>query len=466
MTKPNILFLMTDQMQAAPLNPEHPCLTPNLDKLAARGMHIRNAYTSNAVCSPARAGIMTGLLPHNHGVITVTHVVDKDQSQLRTEYPHFAQHLVDAGYRTSYFGKWHVENTNKLDDFGWQQYETGGFRTERQHEFSVVGYSDNEGYNRQVFYGATTVPVEERYVANVTRRTLDWLDTIDEETAPWCCFVSCIEPHDPFICSQSAYDMYNVDDFPVPPNWNDELQNRPGLYRRVAGIFEHMSEQQKKEAAICYYASITEIDQQYGRIIDKLEAMGKLDNTIIIFTTDHGELLGAHGMYCKNFTGAEEIYRIPMLLAGPGIPEGVVTDARVGSHDLAPTICDLAEAQPIDNTDSRSFLPLIQDPEGQHDEFQTGYAESFGGRYYYTQRVYWDGHWKYIFNGFDFDEMYKLDEDPYEMNNLADDPAYTAKAKELMTGVWQRIRKTNDHSLLRSHYPILRLGVCGPNDAE
>ena len=118
---PNILFLMTDQMQGRVLEPDNPCQTPYLDRLAARGVRFRRAYTPNAVCSPARASLMTGLLPHNHGVLYVEHTVDDDQAVLRTEHPHWAEWLTANGYRTGYFGKWHVERSNELSRFGWQQ---------------------------------------------------------------------------------------------------------------------------------------------------------------------------------------------------------------------------------------------------------------------------------------------------------------------------------------------------------
>lgn len=117
---PNILFLMTDQMQANVLEEGHPCLTPNFDRLAEEGVTFTRAYTPNAVCSPARASLMTGLLPHNHGVLAVTHTSDEDQNCLRTDKPHWAQKLREAGYRTGYFGKWHVERTNRLELFGWE----------------------------------------------------------------------------------------------------------------------------------------------------------------------------------------------------------------------------------------------------------------------------------------------------------------------------------------------------------
>ena len=109
MSSPNILFLMTDQMQGRVLEPDNPCQTPNLDRLAARGMRFRPRLHANAVCSPARASLMTGLLPHNHGVLFVEHTVDADQAVLRSQHPHWAERLTDAGYNTGYFGKWHVE---------------------------------------------------------------------------------------------------------------------------------------------------------------------------------------------------------------------------------------------------------------------------------------------------------------------------------------------------------------------
>ena len=118
--KPNILFLMTDQMQGRVLEPGHPCITPNFDALAEKGVRFPKAYTPNAVCSPARASLMTGTLPHTNGVLEVIHCVDDDQCNLRTELPHWAQRLEAVGYKTGYFGKWHVERTNDLTQFGWQ----------------------------------------------------------------------------------------------------------------------------------------------------------------------------------------------------------------------------------------------------------------------------------------------------------------------------------------------------------
>ena len=476
--KPNILFLMTDQMQGRVLDPDHVCQTPNFDKLAKRGVRFPRAYTPNAVCSPARASLMTGLLPSTHGVLEVIHCVDDDQCNLRTEYPHWAQRFEAAGYSTGYFGKWHVERTDDLTHFGWQvngvnstdlykakQEEVGG-GGKAGGSFSLKKTNDlPEGYNQTLLYGVTDVPPEKRGVGIATELGLDFLKAQTEEK-PWCCFVSVLEPHDPFVTGQEAYDLYDVDAIPLQPNVDNELLGQPNLYRKAGITWLDMDERQKKEAAACYYASITEIDQQYGRLIDHLEESGQLDNTIVVLTSDHGELLGSHGLYCKNIGGFEEVYEIPMTISGPGISEDVVSDARVGLHDLAPTLLELCGQDAIGGSDSASFVDALNDESGGQGAFARGFAEYGGGRYRLTQRVIWDGPWKLVWNGFDFDELYNLDDDPYEMNNLIDDHELEEVVQLLMAHAWTRVRDTDDRALWNSHYPILRLAPYGPNIIE
>ena len=118
--RPNILFLMADQMQARVLDPDHVCQTPHLDRLAGEGVRFTRAYTPNNICSPTRASLMTGLMPHNHGVLEVLYPKVPDLHALRTDKAHWAERMVDTGYRTGYFGKWHIERDNVLDRFGWQ----------------------------------------------------------------------------------------------------------------------------------------------------------------------------------------------------------------------------------------------------------------------------------------------------------------------------------------------------------
>ena len=335
--RPNLLFLMADQMQARVLEHDHPCITQNLDRLAAQGVRFTRAYTPNAICSPARASLMTGLLPHNHGVLWVTHTVDRDQGMLREDKPHWAQYLREAGYRTGYFGKWHVEHTESPGRFGWD-FDASLFseafkREERplldEKDFTMSRYYDaHSGYRRSLHYGVTTVPPEHRRMGTITRMAEGFLSDMLRNPEPWCCFVSVPEPHDPFVAGEEAFGMYDADSMPVPQNWNDELAGRPGIYRKVARLWQDMTEAQKKTAAACYFASITEIDALFGRLIRMIEEAGKFDETIVVFTSDHGELLGAHGLYCKNFTAAEEIYNVPLIVSGPGVSGASVCGGR------------------------------------------------------------------------------------------------------------------------------------------
>ncbi len=472
--RPNILFLMVDQMQARVLEAGHPCKTPNLDRLAARGVRFARAYTPNAICSPARASLMTGLLPHNHGVVTVTHVVDNDQSRLRTDKPHWAQSLTAAGYRTAYVGKWHVERSLDMKQFGWQMDLSDGNDRLRQrdkeagqlrspetfsHEFIL---SDPPGYSDKRFAGVTSTPPELRRMGVRTAAGLECLDELLAGSDPWCCFVSVNEPHDPFICGRAAFNQYDVDAIDLPASANDELAGRPGIYRKAARVWRNMTDRQKRTAATCYYASITEIDEQYGRLLDKLEQAGRLDDTIVVFTADHGEHLGAHGLYCKNFGAGEEVYNIPLIVAGPGVTAGAVTDARVGLHDLCQTLLELAGCETFDVPDSRSFANVLREGPGSDPAWQTGYAEFYGGRMILTQRVVWDGPWKFVFNGFDFDELYNLNDDPHEMTNLAERPDCQDRLRKMTARLWRTLETTGDSSLLNSEYPILRVAPFGP----
>lgn len=461
-------------MQAKVLEKDSPCITPNLDRLASMGIRFRNAYTPNAVCSPARASLMTGLLPHNHGVVYVTHNVDRDQSCLRLDKPHWAQKLMEAGYHTGYFGKWHIERTENLQQFGWevnggewsQLYKnkkkelTGGIA---ETPYSLVRYNeDPPGYDaKKVLYGVTALTPEKRMMGISTALALDFLEDAMGREEPWCCFVSVKEPHDPFICGEEAFRQYDVDSLEVPENAFDDFEGKPNVYKKASRVWKGMTLRERKEAMTCYYASVSEIDGQFGRLIRKVEEAGRLEDTLIVLTSDHGELLGAHGLYCKNISAFEEVYNIPLVMAGPNLGKGRVSQARVGLHDLAQTLLEIAGCEAFPVPDSKAFTPLLYSPE-KEDEYQKGFAEYFGGRMLLTQRIVWDGLWKFIFNGFDFDELYNLQEDPWEMTNLAGREEYDEVVRRMCGQMWRMIRDTEDHSLYKSDYPILRLAPYGP----
>jgi len=477
--RPNILMFLPDAMQARVVRPDHDCQTPHFDRLARRGIRFRRAYAALPTCSPSRASLMTGLLPHNHGVLQVEHCVDSDQCALRTQHPHWAQRLTEAGYRTGYFGKWHVERTNRLEAFGWQVNGCDASVAYRALGAGVAGIerlltpgnlasyeTGPEGYRPILHYGVTDAPSEQRSFALTAQMARQFLAEAMSQDRPWACCVSFSEPNTPLIASRAFFERYDIDAIRLPQNLRDDFADKPAFYRRQREIYRKIPSRQWRECRAVYYALITELDHLFGNLVDQIERAGQLEDTVVIVLSDHGRYVGAHGLDAHNFGAFEEIYNVPLIVAGPGVAQGAVTDALVSLPDLCPTILELTGARSIQVPDSRSFAPLLTDPAGQASSYNTCYAEYYGNRFLMTQRILWQGPWKFVFNGFDHDELYNLDEDPHELKNLGQDPAHEGKRREMMAGVWQRVRDTGDRALLETHYSPMRFGIVGPDAAS
>jgi choline-sulfatase len=474
--RPNILLFLMDGAQASALEPDSPCRTPNFDRLRERGVLFRRAYTATPTCSPARASLLTGMLPHNHGVLEVEHGRDPDQCVLRTDKPHWAQRLRDSGYRTAYFGKWHVERTNDLSAFGWEinkckaaehhqflgQGKDGGARLEVDPQLCrhLEGPS---GYNRVLHYGVTDIPAAERCPAFTVRQARETITELSDGDAPWCTCLSFSEPNEALVVSRDTFMQYDAAAIPLPDNLRDDLSGRPNLYRRQRDISAAVTDDEWRMARTCYYGRITELDAEFGRLLDDLESSGEIDNTIIIVTADHGRYVGAHGFDAHNFGAFEEIYRIPLIVAGPGIAAGCETNGLVNFQDLCPTILELTGNQAFDVADSRSFTPLLRDPVANEADFNEAYGEYHGTRFSLAQRILWQGDWKFVFNGFDYDELYNLHDDPGETTNLINRPEHRERADAMMAGIWRIIRETGDRTLAETHYYSMRFARVGPN---
>ncbi len=249
MHQPNILLVIADGMQAEAIEASHPCLTPNLTALAERGVRFKNAHTTCPTCSPARASLMTGLLPHNHGVLEVEHGRDDDQSVLRTQHPHFAQRLTEAGYSTGYFGKWHIERTNNVAAFGWQESDVKGAehvkglgRGDRGPQSVHVDeslrgeISGPEGYRTVLHWGVTDTPLLERYPGITSLDAEKYLQRATQRSAPWCCCVSFSEPNEALVVGRETWDQYASIPIPMPENFHDDFSDRPNLYRLLANV--------------------------------------------------------------------------------------------------------------------------------------------------------------------------------------------------------------------------------------
>ncbi len=471
MPRPNFLFLMTDHQQAATVN-SGVCLTPSIDGLLARGVRFRRAYTTNAICSPARASLFTGLHVHSHGMYDCTHTVDDARARFRADLPTWSGALSKAGYHCAYFGKWHVERSNDLSRFGWRYQMPEDYRRWR----AEAGWGEpvapdvlkalggERGYRESDLYGVVDEPGDASRTAHIFQRGAEYLERrLAGSGEPWCLFLSTNQPHDPYIAPREFYELYAGREIPPPASFHDNLEDKPNVLSRMQRVWDGLTWEDFAEATRCFYAVCSMIDAQIGRVLEALDRTGQGDNTVIVLLCDHGDMLGAHRLLTKGVTPYEEVYNIPLVVCDPreGAPRGDC-DRIVSLGDVCPTVLDLAGLEAFDPCHFRSLRPLLEEPAGPgwRDE---AYAEFHGQRYFYTQRILWRDHMKYVLNAHDFDEMYDLAADPAELHNLARDPARAGDKERMLKGIWRTVHDTGDATLANAHYWTLRFFDLGPD---
>jgi arylsulfatase len=417
---PNFLFLFPDQHRADWLgcNPDLPLRTPNLDKLMARGTRFINTFTPSPLCAPARACLATGRDYDLCGVIN-------NNQNTPHEAPTYYRHLRDAGYEVLGVGKfdihkadhnWGLDGSNMLDEYGF----TGGMDSEgkgdavltykahgkepagpymhmlRQEGFEDVHYAMYEKYLGsgawQNICAVTELPDElycDNWVAAQGMRVLSEVPI----GKPWHLVVNFVGPHGPFDVTKDMRERWKNIAFPQP---HSNTRDDPAL------ILERRQN---------YAAMIENIDRLVGEFIKRVEERGELENTIIVFSSDHGEMLGDHGRWMKS-VWYHPASNVPMIIAGPGIPKGRTSEALISLHDLGPTFLDLAGVKPLPNVEARSFRDALGGGKDHHRDFVLsglkGWRMIFDGRYKLVKRM---------------DEpplLFDLKKDPNELHNLAE----------------------------------------------
>jgi len=467
MRPPNLLFLISDQQRADTAEPDTLCQMPNLDSLAAAGTRFNRCYTVNPICSPTRASLLTGVLPHTHGMVDCTHAGEPYRAKFNTDLPVWSCALQEAGYRTGYFGKWHIERSNRLENFGFDVYDVESYHqklglVEMDAQMRPHCVIQQKGYKGFPLYGVSDTPVETTSEHQLYSRGIEFLEeAVRRPDQPWALFLSSEAPHDPYVTPRPYYGRYNPADIPRPPSFDDDLSGRPAIYRRIQQVWHQLDWPQFAEATACYYALCSLIDDQIGRIMAALRELGQEENTIIVFTSDHGDYMGAHRLMLKGIPAFEEAYRVPLILKGPGIPAGRQVEQITSLLDLPRTLAQLTIGSDFPGQ-GRSLSPLLQNEQAEWEN--EAYAECHGQRFNYTQRILWRDNFKYVFNGFDEDELYNLAADPREMRNLARDPAHQTTLESMAGRMWEIIRQTDDANMYQAQYGMFRFAPVGPEE--
>ena len=211
---------------------------------------------------------------------------------------------------------------------------------------SLTGHVEGpRGYKKILHWGVTDTPLDERYPGLTVADAERFLDDRAGQAEPWCCCVSFSEPNEALVAGRETFQKYDPATLPLPDNFFDDMSDRPNIYQREQQIGRPISEEHWRNARACYFSRITEIDQLVGKLTSHLEEAGQLDNTVVVFLADHGRYVGSHGFDAHNFGPFEEIYRVPLIMAGPGISSGAECQAQVSIADVGTTLCQLGNAE-------------------------------------------------------------------------------------------------------------------------
>ena len=441
---PNIVLFMTDQLRRDALGcyGNEICKTPNLDRLAAEGTQFDQAYTVSPVCSPSRASLMSGLYPHNHGVMINTHIAPAWCRGLSLDTPTFSSRLKAAGYVLDYAGKWHVHQDLGPGEFGFDRHRQG-----RAARGSVPGdesFIEFPG-GKFVVAGTNPHPKEEGKTWQLTDVGLKMLRERADGDQPFFLRIDGVAPHFPNMVPEPYASMYDPESIPPWPNFGETFEGKPSAHLRKHREW-HLEDKDWpwwQKVVAKYYGDVTLIDDCVSRVRDAITECGIEDNTIFLFSTDHGDATGSHKHFEKSGTMYDEIFRIPLLAKVPGAKHRQVSEF-VRLMDLMPTFIEWGGGELPDNLDARSLAPLVDGatPAGWPDSV---YCESHGEVWgYSTQRMVRTERWKYVYFPHDLDELYDLRADPAEMNNLIDNPDHADVLGEMKARLVGWNDATND----------------------
>lgn len=428
-SKPHILLLMSDQHRGDCIGADgnRAIHTPNLDEIARGGVRFSQAYTATPSCVPARAGLLTGLSPWHHGLLGM------DGWPIPPHYPtELPRVLKDAGYYTIGIGKMEF-GPLRTTSHGFDQMihdETADtFRNAYQSWFLSNAPNLNPldlGLNWNA-YGAKPYPFPERlHHTHWTGETaVRFLNTY-ERSEPFFLKVSFIPPHSPYTPPDRLLQQYANAELPKPFTGNWDGRNKPRSGPGTDIWHGDLGAAQVHRSRAGYYGSVSFVDEQIGRILGALDQRGWMNETLILYTTDHGDMLGDHYLWRKCQPYQSDV-RIPMLMRWPqglvNAPRGQAISQVVELRDVLPTFAQAAGASLDAKIDGRNLLSLVRGKtEGWRDSLELEHDVC------YSPTVHWnaltDGHTKYIFHAYDgWEQLFNLDDDPHEQIDLAQDPA-------------------------------------------
>ena len=469
-TKPNLLFIWTDEQQYFTMKAygNEVIQTPNLDRLASASFVFEKAYVTQPVCSPDRASVMTGLYPHTHGIVA-NNIPLPEQSRTLPEL------IDDPDYNTAYMGKWHLGDEifaqrgfktwvsiedNYIPYYGPDRDREA--RSDYHHWLVEKGYQPDER-NRFSRSFAARLPLEHCKPKFLESKAIEFLESNSEN--PFILYINFLEPHMPFFGPLDS--LYSPDEVILPGNFNDVSSADDPLSHRLKREGDKRrygsTEADFRELIAKYWGLVTQVDMSVGAILDKLESLGLSENTIVVFTSDHGDMMGAHRMVAKGVM-YEESVRIPFLLKDPRMNSSQRNiSERVSQVDIVPTLLDLMDREIPENLEGKSLVPFLLEDNfpaedifiewNSHMDYRVrDWAKKDPMEADSLQRaanpsirtiISKEG-WKLSLSNRDKSQLFDLNKDPLEIENLYYKDEYKQTINELAGRIKDWQQATND----------------------
>jgi arylsulfatase A-like enzyme len=457
-----------------------PVNTPQIDRIGTEGIIFTDATCVLPFCSPTRASLITGRYPHNIGI---TYNVNTGSDEgIHPEDITTEKLLYEAGYNTYHFGKWHLgdkslgyynegyftkeyasEMRDKLDSIRetdpstWMAFYTDmaiPVEINPEHKTAVERIGDK--WSDKIYaefitdMGRQTQPVEEYLDVRIADHTIEKILSLKESSKPFMITCSFNNPHDPNVIPSPYYEMFNPDELVLPDNMNFREARFENSWSRE--IVSELGESSLREFLRIYYGQVKIIDDQVGRILRALEDIGELDNTIVIFTADHGDMMGGHGMVWKsNGSFYDEIVRVPLLIRYPTMIRSQISMLNTNSTDIMPTILDALNMVIPENVQGMSLMPYITEEKDNTEFRQYNICERINKNPHSRSQtpeqtgsfMVRNNAWKYLYYSDGDEYLYKLENDPGEVANLSTNQEFQTQKNEMKQYLLKWLDETN-----------------------